>query len=73
MAKNLISVMFGFQGQTPRIVKVASGATVKSVLAQAKVENPSGSLSINGDAADLTDRVSAGDLIELTPKAAGGR
>ncbi len=75
MAKNPIAVMFGYQGQQPRIVKVSSGATVASVLKAAKVDtsNLAGSVSLDGEAADLTDRVKNGQLIELTPKAAGGR
>jgi hypothetical protein len=74
-SKNKVPVLFGYQGQTPKAVMVGSGATIKSVLTAAKVDtsNLAGSISLNGEAAELGDRVKTNDLIELTPKAAGGR
>lgn len=73
--KSQTIVMLAEQGKAPRTVKVASGATLRSALTAAKL-NPDalgGAVTINGEPAELNQRLKTDDYIAVTPKVAGGR
>lgn len=68
-------VMLQVQGKAAEIVDVPKGgATLRSALSAAghNPENYQGSVTIDGQAADLSDRLKRGQLIAVTPKVAGG-
>lgn len=70
-----IGVILEIQGQADKVVLVGSGATVKSAFTAAKLDtkNFTGSLTVNGDEADMSSRLHANDRIRVTPKVAGGK
>jgi hypothetical protein len=63
------------QGQSPKIVNISAGATVATALKAAKLDPAQfgGSLTVNGDDAELSTRLHGADHILATPKVAGGR
>lgn len=75
MASNKFGVIVSVQGQAPKIVQVGSGATVRTALSAAKLDpnSLSGSITVDGADAQLTDRLSKDAYILVTPKVAGGR
>ena len=67
-------VVLAVQGQSPKPLMVGSGATLRSALTAAKL-NPdtlSGAVTVNGDQAEMTQRIKRDDYIAVTPKVAGG-
>lgn len=75
MSSNKFGVIVQVQGQSPKCVQVGSGATVSSALKAAKLDPAQfgGSLTVNGDDAELSSRLKKDDHILATPKVAGGR
>lgn len=67
-------VILAVQGQPFKTVNVGSGATIKSVLLAAKLDALAlaGSVTMDGDQAELGDRVKRDAYIAVTPKVAGG-
>ncbi len=62
------------QGQSPKIVSISSSSTVASALKAAHLDPAQfgGSLTVNGDDAELSTRLKNADHILATPKVAGG-
>lgn len=73
------TAMFGVYvqetGKKGTVAIVGSGATVRSALRAVKLdaEKLNGKLTVNGKAADLSDRIKTNDQIAITPNTAGGR
>lgn len=63
------------QGQSPKIVSISASSTVASALKAAKLDPAQfgGSLTVNGDDAELSTRLKNADHILATPKVAGGK
>lgn len=67
-------VVVQIKGQRPNLAVVGSGATVRSALRAVK-QNPdslTGKVTLNGRAADLSDRLKTNDLLAITPNTGGG-
>ena len=75
MASKKIKVMLQAQGSKGRFLDLPQSATLRSALVAAKLdpETSKGSVTINGQAAELSDRLHANDYISVVPKVAGGR
>ncbi len=75
MTNGQFAVIVQEAGQTPSLAIVGNGATVASALRfkKLKPEDYAGKVTRNNKAAKLTDRVSQGDLLAITPNTAGGR
>lgn len=74
MATSKFAVILAVQGQAPKSVMVGSGATLRSALLAAKLDADTlgGSVTVNGESAELTQRVKRDDYIAVTPKVSGG-
>lgn len=68
------AVVFQEKGKRPSIAIVGSGATVRSALRAVKLDPEAniGSVTLNGKAANLGDRLKTNDLLAVTPNTAGG-
>lgn len=73
--KSQTIVMLAEQGKAPRTIKVASGATVRSALTAAKLDPEAlgGAVTVNGEPAELNQRLKTDDYVAVTPKVSGGR
>lgn len=75
MVKGDIAVIVQEAGQKPTLAIVKNNSTIRLVL-ESKKMNPdawAGKVTLNNKKADLSDRVSTGQLVALTPASAGGR
>lgn len=73
--KTKVAVVVSVQGKTPKAYLVPSGATLGSTL-RAAGHNPDalrGSVTVNGETADMAKRVKKDDYIAISPKVEGGR
>lgn len=75
---NKYGVIVAVAGQTPKMAEVTTGGTVRSALlasgmSENEVEHFSGEIRVGAKRANLTDRLTKGALISITPKVAGGR
>lgn len=75
MSSNTFGVMVQETGKKPQVALVGSGATVRSALRAVKIseDKAQGNITLNGKAADLSDRIKTNDLVALTPKVTGGK
>lgn len=68
-------VVVQVKGERPNLAVVGSGATVRSALRAIKKDPDSlqGKVTLNGKAAEMSDRLKTNDLLAITPNTAGGK
>lgn len=78
MAKNKYGVIVAVAGQQPKMAEISSGGTVRTALlasgmSEGQVDSFNGEIRVGTKRANLTDRLTKGAFVNITPKVAGGR
>ena len=74
---NKYGVIVSVAGKQPAMAEITSGGTVKTALlasgmSEAEVAQFNGEIRVGNKRASLTDRLTKGAFVNITPKVAGG-